>query len=88
MQTEAQLFKALADETRLKILWLLLEQKELCVTGLRIPSLERYSFRGPVVKVSCVGRVHPVLINLGNDRQFVFYEVSLPPPPSSGKNRF
>jgi ArsR family transcriptional regulator, arsenate/arsenite/antimonite-responsive transcriptional repressor len=32
MQTEAQLFKALADETRLKILFLLMEQKELCVT--------------------------------------------------------
>jgi DNA-binding transcriptional ArsR family regulator len=31
MRTEAKLFKALADETRLKILWLLMEQKELCV---------------------------------------------------------
>ncbi len=31
MKTEAQLFKALADETRLKILWLLMGQKELCV---------------------------------------------------------
>jgi ArsR family transcriptional regulator, arsenate/arsenite/antimonite-responsive transcriptional repressor len=31
MKTEAQLFKALADETRLKILWLLMGQEELCV---------------------------------------------------------
>jgi DNA-binding transcriptional ArsR family regulator len=34
MQTEAQLFKALADETRLKILWLLMQQKKLCVTDI------------------------------------------------------
>ena len=32
MRTEAQLFKALADETRLKILWLLMERRELNVT--------------------------------------------------------
>ena len=32
MRTEAQLFKALADETHLKILWLLMEQRELNVT--------------------------------------------------------
>ncbi len=31
MKKEAQLFKALADETRLKILWLLMGQEELCV---------------------------------------------------------
>jgi ArsR family transcriptional regulator len=31
MKTEARLFKSLADETRLKILWLLLAEKELCV---------------------------------------------------------
>ena len=31
MKTEVQLFKALADETRLKILWLLMGQEELCV---------------------------------------------------------
>ena len=31
MKTEAQLFKALADETRLKTLWLLMGQEELCV---------------------------------------------------------
>jgi ArsR family transcriptional regulator len=31
MKTAAQLFKALADETRLKILWLLMGQVELCV---------------------------------------------------------
>jgi len=31
MKIEAQLFKALADETRLKILWLLMGQEELCV---------------------------------------------------------
>jgi ArsR family transcriptional regulator len=31
MKTEARLFKALADETRLKILWLLMGQEELCV---------------------------------------------------------
>jgi ArsR family transcriptional regulator len=31
MQAEARLFKSLADETRLKILWLLMGQEELCV---------------------------------------------------------
>lgn len=31
MKAEAQLFKSLADETRLKILWLLKGQEELCV---------------------------------------------------------
>jgi ArsR family transcriptional regulator, arsenate/arsenite/antimonite-responsive transcriptional repressor len=31
MKKEAQLFKSLADETRLKILWLLLAREELCV---------------------------------------------------------
>lgn len=31
MKNEARLFKSLADETRLKILWLLLGQEELCV---------------------------------------------------------
>jgi ArsR family transcriptional regulator, arsenate/arsenite/antimonite-responsive transcriptional repressor len=31
MQAEARLFKSLADETRLKILWLLTDQEELCV---------------------------------------------------------
>ncbi len=31
MKAEARLFKALADETRLKILWLLKGQEELCV---------------------------------------------------------
>ncbi len=31
MKNEARLFKSLADETRLKILWLLLAQDDLCV---------------------------------------------------------
>jgi ArsR family transcriptional regulator len=31
MKAEARLFKSLADETRLKILWLLMGQEELCV---------------------------------------------------------
>jgi ArsR family transcriptional regulator len=31
MKTEAQLFKSLADETRLRILWLLMAREELCV---------------------------------------------------------
>ncbi|MBI4796694.1 MAG: metalloregulator ArsR/SmtB family transcription factor [Deltaproteobacteria bacterium] len=31
MKNEARLFKSLADETRLKILWLLMAQEELCV---------------------------------------------------------
>ena len=31
MKKEAQLFKSLADETRLKIFWLLMGQEELCV---------------------------------------------------------
>ena len=31
MKKEAQLFKSLADETRLKMLWLLMARDELCV---------------------------------------------------------
>lgn len=31
MKNEAQLFKSLADETRLKIFWLLMLKEELCV---------------------------------------------------------
>ncbi|MHB8066669.1 MAG: ArsR/SmtB family transcription factor [Desulfobaccales bacterium] len=31
MKKEAQLFKSLADETRLKIIWLLIAKEELCV---------------------------------------------------------
>ena len=31
MKNEARLFKSLADETRLKIFWLLMLQEELCV---------------------------------------------------------
>ena len=31
MKQEARLFKSLADETRLQILWLLMGQEELCV---------------------------------------------------------
>jgi len=31
MKKEAQLFKSLADETRLRILWLLMGREELCV---------------------------------------------------------
>lgn len=31
MKNEARLFKSLADETRLKILWLLMAKEELCV---------------------------------------------------------
>ena len=31
MKSEAQLFKSLADETRLKMLWLLMGREELCV---------------------------------------------------------
>lgn len=31
MKAEARLFKSLADETRLKILWLLKGHEELCV---------------------------------------------------------
>jgi len=31
MKSEARLFKSLADETRLKILWLLMAKEELCV---------------------------------------------------------
>lgn len=34
MKKEARFFKSLADETRLQILWLLLEREELCVCDL------------------------------------------------------
>jgi ArsR family transcriptional regulator, arsenate/arsenite/antimonite-responsive transcriptional repressor len=34
MKQEAQLFKSLADETRLRMLWLLMAREELCVCDL------------------------------------------------------
>jgi ArsR family transcriptional regulator, arsenate/arsenite/antimonite-responsive transcriptional repressor len=34
MKKEAQLFKSLADETRLRMLWLLMAREELCVCDL------------------------------------------------------
>ena len=81
MQTEAQLFKALADETRLKILWLLLEKKELCVSEIEGILL---------IPQSTVSRHLRHLLNAGlvkdrRDKQLVYYRIPVTPESREGK---
>jgi ArsR family transcriptional regulator len=81
METKVQLFKALADETRLKILWLLLEEKELSVgdiTGVLL------------IPQSTVSRHLRYLLNAGlvKDRregQSVYYRIPVVPGSREGK---
>ena len=75
MKTEAQLFKALADETRLKILWLLMDQKELTVSDIVGVLL---------ITQSRVSRHLGHLLNAGlvtnmREGQSVYYRVSVAP---------
>jgi ArsR family transcriptional regulator, arsenate/arsenite/antimonite-responsive transcriptional repressor len=81
MQTEAQLFKTLADETRLKILWLLLEKNELCVSDIEGILL---------IPQSTVSRHLRHLLNAGlvtnrRERQSVYYRISVAPGSREGK---
>jgi len=81
MQNKAQLFKALGDETRLKILWLLLEEKELSVgdiTGILL------------IPQSTVSRHLRYLLNAGlvkdrRERQSVYYRINVAPESREGK---
>ena len=75
MRTEAQLFKALADETRLKILWLLMNQGELCVTeieGVLDISQSRASRHLQTLS-------HAGLVRGRRDRLCVYYRISAAP---------
>ncbi|MFW6122996.1 MAG: ArsR/SmtB family transcription factor [Thermodesulfobacteriota bacterium] len=81
METETQLFKALADKTRLKILWVLLEEKELSVgdiTGVLL------------ILQSTVSRhlrylLHAGLVTDRREGQSVFYRISVAPGSREGK---
>jgi len=81
METKAQLFKALADKTRLKILWLLLEETELSVSDMTGVLL---------TPQSTVSRHLRHLLNAGlvKDRregQSVFYRIAVAPESREGK---
>lgn len=75
MKQEARLFKSLADETRLKILWLLKGQKELCVCDI---------MRVLGITQSKASRHLRYLYHLGlvSDRRdglWMYYSLSAPP---------
>jgi ArsR family transcriptional regulator len=81
MKTEARLFKALADETRLKILWLLMGQDELCVCDIM-------GVLG--ITQSKASRHLRYLFNAGlvSDRReglWMFYRISVAPGSREGK---
>jgi ArsR family transcriptional regulator len=75
MRTEAQLFKALADETRLKILWLLMEQRELCVTDFTAI----LDITQPKASRHLRTLYHAVLVADRRDRLCVYYRISVAP---------
>jgi ArsR family transcriptional regulator len=75
MRTEAQLFKALADETRLKILWLLMEQKELCVTD----CMAILDITQPKASRHLRTLYHAGLVVDRRDRLCVYYRISAAP---------
>ena len=81
MKTEAQLFKALADETRLKILWLLLGEEELCVCDI---------MKVLGITQSKASRHLRYLFNTGlvTDRReglWMYYRISVAPESREGK---
>ncbi|MFZ2089714.1 MAG: metalloregulator ArsR/SmtB family transcription factor [Desulfobaccales bacterium] len=81
MRTEAQLFKALADETRLKILWLLMEQKELCVTEFTgVLDITQSRASRHLQTLSRAG-----LVTGRRDRFCVYYRISAGPETREGK---
>lgn len=81
MKTEAQLFKAIADETRLKILWLLMNQRELCVTeieGVLDITQSRASRHLQTL-------AHAGLVTGRRERFCVYYRISAAPGTREGK---
>ena len=75
MKQQARFFKALADETRLQILWLLMGEEELCVCDIM-------TVLG--ITQSKASRHLRCLYNLGwvNDRReglWMYYRLALPP---------
>jgi ArsR family transcriptional regulator, arsenate/arsenite/antimonite-responsive transcriptional repressor len=81
MRTEAQLFKALADETRLKILWLLMNQGELCVTEITgVLDITQTRASRHLQTLSRAG-----LVTGRRDRFCVYYRISAGPGSREGK---
>jgi ArsR family transcriptional regulator len=82
MKNEARLFKSLADETRLKILWLLMGQDELCVC-------DNYAHPG---NYPIQGLPHlRYLFNAGlvtDRREGVWINYSIAVPPGSNGQKF
>ena len=75
MKDQARFFKALADETRLQILWLLLGEEELCVCDI---------MRALGITQSKASRHLRYLFNVGlvSDRRegaWMYYRMAVPP---------
>jgi ArsR family transcriptional regulator len=82
MKAEARLFKSLADETRLKILWLLMGQDELCVCDI---------MRTLGITQSKASRHLRYLFNVGlviDRRDGVWMNYRLAVPPGSDREGF
>jgi ArsR family transcriptional regulator len=82
MKTEARLFKSLADETRLQILWLLMDQEELCVCDI---------MRTLGITQSKASRHLRYLFNVGlvtDRREGVWMNYRLALPPGSNREGF
>ena len=82
MKQQARFFKALADETRLQILWLLMGQEELCVCDI---------MRALNITQSKASRHLRYLFNVGlvSDRRdgvWMNYRMAL--PPGSDRQKF
>lgn len=81
MKQQARFFKALADETRLQILWLLLGEEELCVCDIMMVL---------GITQSKASRHLRCLYNLGwvTDRReglWMYYRLALPPGTQGGQ---
>ncbi len=82
MKAEARLFKSLADETRLQILWLLMGQEELCVCDV---------MRTLGITQSKASRHLRYLYNVGlvsDRREGVWMNYRLAVPPGSDREKF
>jgi len=82
MKRQARLFKALADETRLQILWLLMGEEELCVCDI---------MRTLGITQSKASRHLRYLFNVGlvsDRREGVWMNYRLAVPAGSGREKF
>jgi ArsR family transcriptional regulator, arsenate/arsenite/antimonite-responsive transcriptional repressor len=82
MKKQARFFKALADETRLQILWLLMGEDELCVCDI---------MRALGITQSKASRHLRYLFNVGlvsDRREGVWMNYRLAVPPGSDGERF